>query len=42
MRQKEKKTHGYTWEFFKEHIELEFILKILITFQGVNFVTLRM
>jgi hypothetical protein len=27
MRQKEKKTHGYTWEFFKEHIKLEFIPK---------------
>ncbi len=27
MRQKERKTHGYTWEFFKEHIELEFIPK---------------
>jgi hypothetical protein len=27
MRQKEGKTHGYTWEFFKECIELEFILK---------------
>ncbi len=25
MRQEERKTHGYTWEFFKEHIELEFI-----------------
>jgi len=25
MRQEEGKTHGYTWEFFKEHIELEFI-----------------
>jgi hypothetical protein len=23
----EGKTHGYTWEFFKEHIELEFIPK---------------
>jgi len=27
MRQEEGKTHGYTWEFFKEHIELEFIPK---------------
>ncbi len=27
VRQKEGKTHGYTWEFFKERIELEFILK---------------
>jgi len=27
MKQKEGKTHGYTWEFFKEHIELEFIPK---------------
>jgi hypothetical protein len=27
MRQEERKTHGYTWEFFKERIELEFILK---------------
>ncbi len=25
MRQKERKTHGCTWEFFKECIELEFI-----------------
>jgi hypothetical protein len=24
MRQEEGKTHGYTWEFFKEHIKLEF------------------
>jgi len=27
VRQKERKTHGYTWEFFKERIELEFIPK---------------
>jgi hypothetical protein len=27
MRQKQGKTHGYTWEFFKERIELEFIPK---------------
>jgi hypothetical protein len=27
MRQEEGKTHGYTWEFFKGHIELEFIPK---------------
>ncbi len=27
MKQKEGKNHGYTWEFFKEHIELEFIPK---------------
>jgi hypothetical protein len=27
MRQEEGKTHGYTWEFFKERIELEFIPK---------------
>ncbi len=27
MKQEEGKTHGYTWEFFKEHIELEFIPK---------------
>jgi len=25
MRQKEGKTYGYTCEFFKEHIDLEFI-----------------
>ncbi len=25
VKQKEEKTHGYTWEYFKEHIELEFI-----------------
>jgi len=23
--EEEGKTHDYTWEFFKEHIELEFI-----------------
>ncbi len=27
MKQEEGKTHGYTWDFFKEHIELEFIPK---------------
>jgi hypothetical protein len=27
MRQEEGKTHGYTWEFFKGHIQLEFIPK---------------
>jgi len=27
VRQKEGKAHGYTWEFFKERIELEFIPK---------------
>jgi hypothetical protein len=27
MREEEGNTHGYTWEFFKEHIELEFIPK---------------
>jgi len=27
VRQRERKTHGYTWEFFKECIKLEFILK---------------
>jgi hypothetical protein len=27
VRQEERKTHGYTWEFFKERIELEFIPK---------------
>jgi len=27
VRQKEEKNHGYTWEFFKECIELEFIPK---------------
>jgi hypothetical protein len=27
VRQEEGKNHGYTWEFFKKHIELEFILK---------------
>jgi hypothetical protein len=26
-RQEERKTHGYTWEFFKECIELKFIPK---------------
>jgi hypothetical protein len=29
VRQKEGKTHGYTWEFFKERIELDFIPKNL-------------
>jgi hypothetical protein len=24
VKQKERKTHGYIWEFFKKHIELEF------------------
>ncbi len=28
MKQKEGKSHGYTWEFFKGRIELEFIPKI--------------
>jgi len=27
VRQEEVKTHGYTWEFFKERIELKFIPK---------------
>jgi hypothetical protein len=27
VRQEEGKSHGYTWEYFKEHIELEFIPK---------------
>jgi hypothetical protein len=27
VRQEEGKIHGYTWEFFKERIELEFIPK---------------
>jgi hypothetical protein len=27
VREEEGKTHGYAWEFFKEHIELEFIPK---------------
>jgi hypothetical protein len=27
VRQKEGKTHGYKWEFFKERIELKFIPK---------------
>jgi len=27
MRQEERKTHRYTWEFFKERMELEFIPK---------------
>jgi hypothetical protein len=31
VRQKERKNHGYTWEFFKEHIKLEFIPRIPIT-----------
>jgi hypothetical protein len=27
LRHEEGKNHGYIWEFFKEHIELEFIPK---------------
>ncbi len=27
VRQKEGKTHGYTWEFFKERIKLKFVPK---------------
>ncbi len=27
VRQEERKNHGYTWEFFKERIELKFIPK---------------
>ncbi len=27
VRQEEGKNHGYTWEFFKDHIEAEFILR---------------
>jgi hypothetical protein len=27
VKQEERKTHGYTWEFFKERIESEFIPK---------------
>jgi hypothetical protein len=27
VKQEEGKTHGHTWKFFKEHIELEFISK---------------
>jgi hypothetical protein len=27
LRQEVGKTHGYKWEFFKEHIELEFTPK---------------
>jgi hypothetical protein len=27
MRQEERKTNGYTWEFFKKHIKLEFTPK---------------
>jgi hypothetical protein len=27
VRQEERNNHGYIWEFFKEHIELEFIPK---------------
>jgi hypothetical protein len=26
VKQNEGKTHGYTWKFFEEHIELEFII----------------
>ncbi|CAK9251427.1 unnamed protein product, partial [Sphagnum jensenii] len=25
LRQEEGKNHGYTWEFFKEHVEFEFV-----------------
>jgi hypothetical protein len=27
VKQEERKTHGYTWEFFKERIQLEFVPK---------------
>jgi hypothetical protein len=41
VRQKERKTHGYTWEFFKECNEFFISFqKIMITYQGANFVTL--
>jgi hypothetical protein len=41
MRQEEGKIHGYTWEFFKERIELEFIPTIPITSQDANSMTLQ-
>jgi hypothetical protein len=25
IKQEEGKTHGYTWEFFREHVEFDFI-----------------
>jgi hypothetical protein len=45
VRQKEGKNHGYTWEFFKERIESEFVPKnssqrIPTTSRGANFATL--
>jgi hypothetical protein len=40
VRQEEGKTHGYTWEFFKEHIELEFISKDFDYISRCKFVTL--
>jgi len=27
VRQEEGKNHGYTWEFFKERVESEFVLR---------------
>ncbi len=27
VRQEEGKSHGYTWEFFKDHVETEFVLR---------------
>jgi len=32
MRKEERKTHGYTWEFFKERIESEFIPNAVLHF----------
>jgi len=40
VRQEEAKTHGYTWEFFKERIELEFIPKNSDYISNANSVTL--
>jgi hypothetical protein len=40
VREEEGKTHGFTWEFFKERIKLKFIPINLTTFQHGNFMTL--
>jgi hypothetical protein len=40
VRQKEGKNHGYTWEFFKERTELEFIPKNSNYISRCNFLDL--
>jgi hypothetical protein len=40
VRQEEGKNHGYTWEFFKERLELEFVPRNSDYILGANSVTL--